>query len=439
MTLFTDPVAQVIVTDPTDNTVWRWAAPELPFLTGLSINYERGRVAMFTYSIDMTYEAGIKFMQLPSPFKQGNLVRARIGYASGGWTPWVSGFMKEGGAGISVDANGVSGSITVTGMAESYTYDIDKKKLKEAGWDYTKLLEVCAGGMGMDIFITTEAAGSLADYLIIGEGLTKSTLSTDSFPSHILSKSYYDIVSHVCKEMNLVFMVSTDVNSESGRVLKIGTKGEFAKGDMGLIEAEPKTYVIRGGIDEEANIYPCLSWSPEGDGVATWLSSKPDAAAHGCSTSYILTDSGEMETVVVNPKNQTAPTVGSVASNLPVETVVEGVSDDEERDETSPVSHASIAVQDGGSAKAQKTAESRQGQGNAAQKGVITSLGLPDEECGNKCYLGGAGFVYDGPYAIDKLTHSYGPGSWEMSLVVHRDGRKAKTGDEEIGAGGQLE
>jgi len=439
MSIFTDPVAQVIIKDPDGSDEWKWTSPDYPYLTGVTINYEFNRVSIFSFSVDIPYDVGVKLMQLPSPFKEGNLVRARIGYAGENkWTPWVNGFMKEGGAGISIDANGVTGSVNVQGTSESYTYEIDEGKLKEAGWDYEKIMGVCAEGMGLALEMSPGATEDVVSYLTIGDGLEESIVGgPGSFPSHLLSKSYFDIVKSVCSEMNWTFLIAANADEDKDRILRIGTRGEFSAGN--IKPAPYNTYMIRGVIDEEKRTYPCFAWSPEGSNVAQWLASNPDPAAHGVEITYIEDESGETKTIVVNPEDQPIPTVGSVAKDKPTEVVVDDNKDDESRTDGSPPAHASIPVQPNGEERAKKTSESRQAQGSAAQRGVITALGLHDESPGNLCVLRGAGLIYDGPYSIRKLTHSYAPGSWEMSLTCQREGRLAKTGDQTESPEGQVE
>ena len=73
-----------------------------------------------------------------------------------------------------------------------------------------------------------------------------------------------------------------------------------------------------------------------------------------------------------------------------------------------------------------------------AQRGTITALGIPEERPGNLCKLRGVGKIYDDFYEIDKLSHVYAPGSWEMTLVVHREGAVLKTGEQSETAEGQM-
>lgn len=436
--IFTSPVAQAIIIDPDTGQQWKWTAPDYPYLTGVSINYERKRIATITISLDITYEEGLKMMSLPSPFKQGNLLKARIGYASGEWTLWASGFLQEGGAGMSIDANGLSGQITVQGVAVSSQYKVDKKVLKEAGWDPVKILNACADGMGMRLKISTGASSALNDYKLIGERRGKAIRKkTYAFSSSLLNKSSWDVIKSICDEWNLDYWSGPEVGGgDDGRTLFISTPAEVSKRvDQ---DTTVRTYAIRGQIDRGNEVYPCLSWSPEGSEFASWLAGTIDPAAHGVDAADIDTDTGEVTKISVPPEDQEVAIVGSVAANSPRDEWFDQIVNDVEKSDGSQGEYVSFPVSPGSEKRAEKQVLNRQKMGNPSQKGSISTLGIPEERPGNQCRLSGAGFIYDDLYEIDKLTHSYSPGSWEMTLTVHREGTKAKTGEQKETKEGQM-
>jgi hypothetical protein len=444
MALFSDPVAQAIIIDPDTRDEWKWTAAEFPvtgfpYLVGCSINYEMGpKVAMFTLSFDIPYEQGVALMQLPSPFKVGNLVKARIGYAAGAWTPWVEGFLKSGGDGLSIDANGVSGQIMVQGLAESYGYTVDKDLMRESGWDPIKILGACARGMGLKSVISGGASAELTAYKLIGERRGQAVRQkTFDFSSSLLNLSYWEVVKKICDEWNLTCWMGPEVGvTDPGRNLFVYTKAELSKGvDQ---DVNSRTYMIRGVIDEANLTYPCFAWGAEGSGGVSWLASTADPAAHGVTTAWTDKSTGEIKEDAMAPAEQPEAISGVVTDDAPIDKEVDGVKDDESRPEGIYGTYFSIAASSESEERVKKLLEHRQNQGNAAQRGTITTLGIPDERPGNLCNLRGAGLIYDGPYQIRKLTHSYAPGSWEMTLVVQRSGRILKTGEQAETAEGQM-
>ncbi len=444
MALFTDPVAQVVITDPKTKQEWRMTYPESPYLTGGTINYDRAKMTGFTFSIDIPYEKGLEMLKSPSRFQHNNLVKMRFGYPTqgmSGWTPWAGGFIKSDGMNVTVDANGVAGSVTVQGVAESYGYDVDEGKLKAAGWDHLKILELCAEGMGMLLNVSLDTTIALTDYTTMGEGLTKSLLGK-SFPSHYLRMSYVEIVKRICKEQDLTFLIAPSGNDELGRTLHVGSEADFIKGELGNTggaSGRSNTYVVRGIVDEKNNQYPALMWAPEGGNMGLWLASAPDPAAHGAQVAGINTETGGLVVEIVKPKELDTPVFGVIAGGDPKDNVAEGIKDDESRSDGSAVTQSSVPIDKGGEARVKKQAQVRQKEGNPTQKGVITALGLPFERPGHLCFLRGAGQIFDGPYMIEAMTQTYAPGSWDISLTVRRDGVVAKSGDQEESAGGQME
>jgi|GEM_PF-2228757 len=438
--IFTDPVAQVIITDPESKQEWKWTTPDYPFLTSVTINYERGpRVTVFTIGFDIPYEYGIGMMQVPSPFKQNNVVKARIGYAGANvWTNWVNGFLKTGGDGLSIDSNGVTGQISVQGVSESGEYPVSPDVLKAAGWDPIKILKGCAEGMGVVPVISNGSSGVLNAYKVIGDRRGKAIRKkTFDFSSSLLCLSYWEIVKKICNEFNLVFWLGPKVGAkDNARNLFVYTAAEASKGtDQDELI---RTYMIRGQIDEANDVYPCFAWSPEGVSDTTWLASKPDPAAHGVDMSYTDESTGEIKSIAVSPEDQPVAIKGSITDNAPEDVDVDGIKNNESRPDGSLGSYTSMPVAAGAEDMAKAQVQSRQRQGNAAQNGTITCIGLPDERTGNLCRLKGAGLIYDDVYAIDKLTHSYSAGSWEMSLVARREGSMIKAGEQKETSEGQM-
>jgi hypothetical protein len=438
MTLFTDPVAQVIITDVERGVEWKWDAPNNPFLTGVTLNYNRKHISAFTCSFDIPYEKAMDMLKVPGPFKVRNKVVARIGWASGLWTPWAGGALDTGGDGLSVDSNGLSGQITVRGVAESYGYTVSKDTLTDVGWDAVKILENCADGMGLKPVISPGAGRELNNYKLIGGTRGKAIRKEMyTFTSSLLNLSYWEVVKKICSEHNLMFWIAPEVGAtDLSRNLFISTRSEASKGTDQ--DVNWRTYMIRGTIDEANSIYPCFAWSPEGSGSVAWMAHGPDPAAHGAKAVGISSDTGEDEEVEVLPAQQPMAIFGQVADKEPVDEEVDGLKVDEKKKDDEPGLYTSVAVDEGSKDRMKKQIENRQAQGNAAQKGNITTIGMPDERAGNLCELRGAGAIYDGTYEIDLLSHVYAPGSWETTLTVHRHGRLDVSGDQQETADGQM-
>ena len=439
MTLFTDPVAQAIITTPDESAEWKWSMPDFPFLTGVSINYEMGvRVPVMTLSFDIPYEDGMAMMVEPSPFAVNNLVKVRIGYASGEWTPWAAGFLKAGGDGLTIDANGFSGTITVQGLAESYGYTVSKDVLRDAGNDPVTMIEKCAYEMGLKPVISAGASAAMNDYLLVagrrGKAIRKQMFD---FASGLVNLSYWELLKRFSQKFNITYWVGPELGSKDpGKGIYFYTNDEISRGEGQ--ETTARTYGLRRPIDEPNLLYPCLAWTPEGAGFTTWLASRPDAAAHGVTAFGTDSGTGEIVDASVKPEEQPLAVYGVVADLSPENLEVQGVKGDSSKGDGTEGQVISAPVATGGKGVLKSQAQHRQLQGNAVQRGVITTLGMPDERPANLCKLVGLGSIYDGPYVVHKMTHTYAPGSWETTLTVQRDGRLIRSGDQKETLEGQM-
>lgn len=441
MAIYTDPVAQAIIKDPDSGQEWKLTYPDFPFLTGVTLNYDHKKLTTFTLNFDIPYEDGIKLMNPPSPFKVGNQVAARIGYASGdpgAWTPWALGFLNAGGDGMSVDANGFSGQITVQGLAESYPYKVSKEAIRSAGWDPIKVLSALAEGMGLKAIISNGVSAGLKTFNLIGDNRGKATREkTSDFVSSLLDLSYWDAIKKICSEWNFEFWIAAeDGDDDQGRNLFISTPRELSNG---VDKSVMRNYAIRGVFDEKTHTYPCV-WSAEGSAVSSWLVSEPSPAAHGVQGAGIDTDSGELLEEDVSPQDQEHSIWGFLSTTDPTSGVDElgpdGIKKDESR--TEKADYISFPVDSGSRDKFKRQVQSYQLDGNPVQKGNITVIGIAAERPGNLCKVSGAGGLYNDVYMIERLTHIYSPGSWEMTLTVYRYGTKDKAGQKLETKGGQM-
>lgn len=448
MTIYTDPVAQVIFTQKNGDKEWKWTAPDNPFVTGVTLNWEFGKVGTFTIAIDIPYEYGLPMLQEPSPFIQGTLVKARIGYASGEWTPWAGGFLAAGGAGLAVDSNSVAGVVSVQAVSEKSDFSVSREILQTAGWAADQILAGCCKAMSAKLTLSELAAIELNSYKLMGEGRGTAIRKIKvSFASGLLNLSYMEAIRQICGEHNLTFWIGPRKGDEEfSRNLFVVTSAEASRGEGADQDKDVNTYQLRGLIDEEARVYPCFTWEPEGAEFASWLANIPDSAGRGATEAYIDNASGELGGANAPATEQPVAISGSVTNTEsdPLEDsdlerqIEEGGGTFSKRGLDKMPSTSAIPM-DAGTAglavadeEAKKKAQHRQAQGSAAQRGVIRTIGIPDEQCGRQCVLKGVGKIYDDLYEIEKLSHIYAPGSWETTMTVHREGTVLKADGDQV-------
>lgn len=428
---YTDPIAQVVITDDSSGLMWDWTAPKWPYLTGVTINMERGgRISMGSFSIDAPYDA-IKDLLVKSkcPFKTNNSIKLRIGYATGGWTLWCSGFLNKGADGLSVSADGISGEISFQGIAaKPAVYQVKKDLLKASGWDLVKLINGIAESLGTRAIITNAAQRNFnSNKLISGEAGKAIRKKHGVFMSGLSNMNMVDILKTVCKEFKNDFWFSEDYQ------LIVKTIDEAARGTA------VNTYVMRGIVDVGAKQFPCFSFSPAG-GVAAWFASQPDPASSGTNGVGLDKDTGDVVSggkYDVKPQDQEGPTRGVLASTTPQgKKSGESVADIDMPDGVLG-DYVSAPIQSGGLDAFGNMVTTHQEAANGAQTGTIETLGNPEESVSNACRLLGCGEIFDGYYEISKLTHKYTPGAWDMTLEVFSKGNMAVSGKQEETRGGQ--
>lgn len=423
MALFADPVAQVVIRNDAKVKEWKWDSANYPFLTGVTIMYESKRLNNVSISIDAPYDVGIRdIMTSPSPFAVGNLVQARIGYASGSFTDWAVGHLIKGGAGISIDANGVSGTVDFTPISKSAFYSVPKD-IPQNG-TMLDLLRFIADNMGL-----TLSLGPNAQEVVEGHSLDSEYIF---YSSASLSNTVFGLLRKICDEENLSWIIGPDPFRDIGdgvRFLTIISDKELYSLAR---ENVRRKYIMRGIFDLSKNQYPLLSWSPEGES-SQWLAESPDPSANGVGSYSIDPDFGTVEEISWLPEDSEKKMTGVLPDAGPEDFASENIVGDKTRQDEPFGEVVSVPVKpgEGGKKRAEKKIAQKVEEGNAAQVGVISTIGIPEEKCMNLCEVIGCGGIYDGIYEIWRQTHTWGPGTYDMSLTVRRSGTVEKTSPEQ--------
>jgi hypothetical protein len=436
--MFTDPIAQVVFTSPSSGKVWNLTAPDWPFLTGVTLAYEMARKATLQINLDAPYEDAIgKLLKRGTPLTLGTNVKARMGYASkpDWFTPWFGGFLNAGGDGLTLDANGLTGQISVQVVPSQAEYTMSQERVVLDANPIVMLTQ-CIQAMGLLPAITPGVEANAVAVLD-----PKDKKNKPWSPEAYANLTAWEAIKQACAFMNLKYWIGPDVSDPTSKAntVYIATEADISQGlvmrqaaagskaDPGT--APRPTFRVRGVVDLNTSTFPCLSWSPEGGGAsATWLAAGDDQTGKGVLLAYVDPDSGEVVEIPATPEKQQVATAGpqaAVQQDL-VSTDPDGseAKGDEKKQDGKPavVISAPMPAGDAGAKRAQSEADRRQAAGNPAQQGTITSLGLPWLVPPMMINLVGAGDIYDGPYMIQKATHTWSGGNYEMSLSVLRKG-----------------
>jgi hypothetical protein len=444
--MFTDPVAQIIITNPESGKVWYFNAPEYPFVTGVSLAFEFARKAALQVTFDAPYDVAIeKLLGLDSPFTMGNNVRARIGYANQPtwWTEWFEGFLAAGGDGLTIDPNGMTGTITVQVISEGSGYTVSQEIVQVT--DPYNMCVQCAQVLGLEFSPSIGAIDQMKVFLAAtGAKATEAGWKPEAFAG----MTAWEATNKICAMLNLKLWIGSRPGSPGGgvRILYIGTEEELSTGILsqlkeagtaGGVGVRP-TFRMRGVVDLNTSTFPCLSWAPEGAGFASWLPTNMPQTGKGVELVTVNNKTGLIETVNARAADRKVATAGAVATpgqadNKTTDANGKSIAGDAKKADgkEAVILSAPVPEGDAGKARAQLAAEAERDAGSPSQVGVITSLGLPWMVPSELCFLRGCGRIYDGPYLVDKATHKWGPGTYEMTLTCRRqgDGTAMKVGE----------
>ena len=436
--IFTDPIAQVIIRDIEEGIEWQWGSPQFPFLTSVNFNWEMEAINVFSVGVDIPYDLALEYTNIKkTPFKKNNVVMARIGYASGGFTDWESGYLADGGKGLGMNADGLSGSLQVTWVSPKVArYTIPKTILREAGTDGVSLLQKIASEINLGIYLSNGAIKNLNAW----QRQARPTVLSGRLEmfNGFANMDIMDVVSALCRRSNLKFWMG----KKSGiKTLFVAQESEKLKGDFS--DGTIRNYVIRGILDETKNQYPCYSADPSDDSLS-WLERSPSGSASGVTAWTNDTETGDDIKFDSDPKDNEIPVDGQVENPAPADiksypdNTVELIADAVKGDE-SLGSYMSAPIMPSGKEVFENQAREFGLQGDPAIEINIQTIGIPEESPGNTCNLWGAGDLLNGRYFIEGLTHSWTPGNWDMTIKGRRRGVKAAAGQKVETAGGQMD
>jgi hypothetical protein len=439
--IFADPIAQVIIADVKTGEVWVMTDPNTPWVTSVSLSWTGNNVLEgIVINVDIPYEPALKYMEVnKSPFRPNNVLKARIGYATGGWTEWSYGTLTQGGYGLSMSPDGLTGTLNVTSSSVKIGgYTISKDVLQKSGNNASNLIRSISDIIETEFKITDKASSNFESWNLTGQD-EKSYSTKENYMGSLAGKDMYAAIVELCRVTNCFYKVLIE---DGKRVLHVYTEQELFAGSMMADPSKKTKYVIRGIIDVESNQFPCFSFTPDSTlENATWTS--PSASASGVEATAIDTTTGEDVTHTYKPEDRESAAVGLVDVKKPEDINIslkdfETIFADAAKTDGRMATYMSAPVLPGGKALFEKQVERFGMSGNPGLQMEINSIGVPWEKIDNLCIVKGAGELYDDVYSINKIVHNWSPGVWDMTLGVIRQGRKDVAGSQVEQKGGQM-
>jgi hypothetical protein len=439
---FTDPIAQVQIIDmDKKDRVWDLTSPYTPWVNSVSIVWNGAMVVnSISIGIDVPYDYAIELLGPDSPFKQKNVVRARIGYATGQWTEWAYGTLSSGGYGLAMSPDGMSGSLNITQIAmKPGGYTLSKDMLIKAANNAEFLVKSIADSLGYEVKISTDASEHLKKWELTGKD-KESYKTKEDYIGGFAGKDMLGALKSICQMAGCTFFYQVEKNKQ---YINFHTLKDISNGLLMSDITEMNHYVIRGILDESRNQYPLYSFTPDSGYDAYSWTVQDTAAASGVEAVGQSKETGEDIATTVKPEDTDVAQDGVVNSKKPEDIGIDTelyakVFADIYKQDGRPATFMSCPVMPGGEEMFKQMATNFGRAGNAGLIMDINTIGIPWEKTGNLIQVHGAGFLYDDTYRVEKVTHSWTPGVWDMTLNVKRQGIRSGAGQKVEARGGQM-
>lgn len=381
----------VKIYDVVTKEIIRFRHPDLPFVSGVTavLSGEGAQMSQVTINIEAPFVEGKELLN-STTFRTGNAIEVQLGYHGGLASKPFYGLLRNGGVGLELTPEGLTGSVTATAMGRSGFYSTRQIKngLREA-------FEVAAGVMG---FVVKFSAGAEAEldrwknYNFTGLESARETMRLISSMAN-LDYRYVKIVSeYVVEVVSLVEVY--------GRPPK-------------------RRFVMRGQFDEATSTYPLLSFGPQtqaamfsfsAPGESGLVSSRvgPDGEVKGVDAKATDTEqkAGKVESSSGDQADNKIKTEDGAELTDDV-----AVSDEQISDFVMIYGEVTDDIAD---------AYLRNLQDRVAVVGAwnanIVTVGIPDVEPYETIEVMGNGTLFDGIYKIMTVTHVQTVGSWETTL-----------------------
>lgn len=407
---------QVEIYDPQEGTVFEMRHPEFPFVSGITIEDvgKDGGADVISISIDAPFIEGRKLLS-SRIFAVNNGITARIGYQGGKVSRTFFGWLNNGGVGLTLTPDGLSGTITAQSQGPGV---FSKNYLKNE----RSTLETYKGAIRSFGFTPYFTDGALA-----------AIREIEGYPV-IGMKSAQEVLD----EINAV------ANLRMTHLIENGAYTTFVAAEAEIASKKPKRkFLMNGAISE--NVYPIIGFTPNLDAKFFALVDAPGSKS--VRTGDISDAGDQREEVAKKSESQiqsgTGVKFGTITGDLEASAKageglqeVEKIKDDS--NETTP-DYVYIPGDNGEQLRKAHLRNLRDqvGRGDTWQAQLDT-VGIPDIEPFEIIEIPaeGVGSLFGGNYLIEKVIHQSSGGDYSMSLeLVSRLGdSSAGTNDAEADA-----
>lgn len=441
--MFFAPAGQCVIVSPSRDVQWGLHASArageaqdallsyvYPYLTGITVTINAQLVSAFQVTFDAPYDEGIRMLSEDingtSPFNVGNLIKARIGYAdSNEWTPWYYGMLNQGGDGVTITPEGVSG--TISAIMHTWGQDYVPENAAQAATTPRQLLEKIVTSMGWTLEVGPGAE----------EVFKRVQATRNDFAWQALTKTNMETIRRICTVWGLQCAPTFQADGKPDK-LRVFSTAETDRGDA--MAGKPRnTYTMRGKFSPSERMYPILTWGPEA-GMAAWLGATVRASNSGVGVRAINKRTGNVVRVECSPRDVMQPLFPSAKNAKGYAEAIVAWENKRLDLGANPIGRfvgpggglltpevyapPVPPAKDDGTAAADMEAQgvAKMGDGNQAQIATLSTLGVPSQEVFDVVNVRGLSPRYDGPYTVREVTHKWAANSYDMDLKVQRSG-----------------
>lgn len=412
------PTAEMEIWVVRRNTRVTLSFDEFPWVNSVQIQLNMGSLPSISIGIQAPYEEGIELLN-SDLFAPYNVVRVKVGYHDTiDSSPWYHGLLSQGGNGLSLSANGLTGSITAIPASASMV----SKPQGRAGESESSTPELTVEEIIQTLIRKTE---DLTGAEFLGE--SKSILSGVRIPFQFGgNRSYFDLIKSLLDRLDCAFWIAPDPDAQGGSSLRIIDRASQHT-DQWHRESGRKIFALRQGLNPSREIYPIISFNPP-QGVTPWLAQGaiPNPGARHTRAATI-TPAGEIK-VADNRRDRTSsqPEDRSTAEKDPDGNPIETPRPEYEAGQLQYTQMPSVPNEN---AQLQAEADALHGRSKLVEGLVaeVTSIGVPDLFIGEAVGISGCSTRFNGIYVVEAATHAYSPGQYDLSMTLRSQPREGNT------------
>jgi len=398
----------VRIFDHRNKEIFHFQHPEFPFITGVTVAFGKSEMSTITLTFDAPFIEGLKMLN-SNMFLAYNNVEVQLGYPNGPRSRPFYGFLHQGGVGLEMSPNGLTGTIT------------------------------CNPHSRIELYESRQLANSLREAYVAAQGEMSGLRVefSDGAAAEFEKFKNYPVQGRVTNR-EIVDLAHNLTNCwQNTRAPENGQPFLEVILNVDNTNAKPqRKFIMRGQFSEEDNSYPIISFTPgEKFGAGNFLHLSPPGAS-GLEASRV-DKAGEVKTLHAKPEDSEEKAGQEENAREPGtdKTVKAGdggkdVPADKKVDQSKEATK-SLDFPGEGDTEWSETALKNLQTHLARTEGWmvdIVTVGIPDIETFETIEVLGMGKIFNGIFTIMRVTHQGALGDFTTTLSCVSGLVKTKVG-----------